>query len=299
MIAFNNGVTNVLETPGIIADTVINQPAATAVAVGTLYIQTDAGKIERSNGSTWDSIGGGGSTPGIDDVLAVGQALTVNRVIETAGNTLYFTNSLLPLASFNWNEIILGDDDGFVLHNTLHIDQVNRVLYTMEGAIAKGIRLDYNNSQYWIGDEIYFIQVDSNNENIETFTNSSKYGLKITKDNTTVGDYNGLSSVIFVDTPSSQIYTIFNSDNIGINLDGNNDIYYFGDFDGISGKNKIIVDNNAKIITIDTDTGTLSAKMNAIEFNGSITTGTSGSTSGQHLQIRINGTDYVIELKKP
>lgn len=42
---------------GIQADTRANQPAATAVAVGTLYFVTDEGELERSTGSAWVQVG--------------------------------------------------------------------------------------------------------------------------------------------------------------------------------------------------------------------------------------------------
>ena len=43
-------------------DTRANQPAATAVDVGTLFYVTDEGVTERSNGTTWDTYADGGTT---------------------------------------------------------------------------------------------------------------------------------------------------------------------------------------------------------------------------------------------
>ena len=43
-------------------DTRANQPAATTVPIGTLFCVSDeVGAVERSNGTTWNSVGGGGS----------------------------------------------------------------------------------------------------------------------------------------------------------------------------------------------------------------------------------------------
>lgn len=93
-IVLNNGVTNVNGTPGINSDVFANRPAATDVASGSIYIATNTGTIYQSNGATWSTIGGGGGpTPGIDDVLSVNQALTVPQVIEMNGNTLFFQDS--------------------------------------------------------------------------------------------------------------------------------------------------------------------------------------------------------------
>jgi hypothetical protein len=84
-IVLNNGVTNINGTPGINSDTFANRPAATDVAAGSIYIATDTGTIYQSNGGAWSTIGGGGgSTPGIDTVLAVGQSLTTARTINAA-----------------------------------------------------------------------------------------------------------------------------------------------------------------------------------------------------------------------
>ena len=86
MINFNNSVTNVNETPGINANTIETRPAATDVPIGTVYISTNTNTITRSNGTNWVTLGGGASTPGIDSVLAVNQALTATRNINIDGN---------------------------------------------------------------------------------------------------------------------------------------------------------------------------------------------------------------------
>ncbi len=42
------------------------QPAATTVAIGTLYFVTDESVTERSNGTTWDTFSDGGTSGGSD-----------------------------------------------------------------------------------------------------------------------------------------------------------------------------------------------------------------------------------------
>jgi hypothetical protein len=91
-ITLSNGVNNVNATPGINSNTFANRPAATDVAVGSIYIATDTGTIYQSNGTTWQTLGGGGGptpTPGIDDVLAVGQLFTTGRTINANTNFLH------------------------------------------------------------------------------------------------------------------------------------------------------------------------------------------------------------------
>jgi hypothetical protein len=89
-IVLSNGVTNINGTPGINSDVFANRPAATDVAPGSIYIATDTGVIYQSDGATWSTIGGGGGpTPGIDSVLAVGQLLTTGRTIDANTNFLH------------------------------------------------------------------------------------------------------------------------------------------------------------------------------------------------------------------
>jgi hypothetical protein len=89
-IILNNGVTNINGTPGINSDVFANRPAATDVAIGSIFIATDTGAIYQSNGATWVTLGGGGGpTPGIDSVLAVGQLLTAGRTIDANTNFLH------------------------------------------------------------------------------------------------------------------------------------------------------------------------------------------------------------------
>jgi hypothetical protein len=92
-IILNNGVTNINSTPGINSDIFANRPAATDVATGTIFIATNTGAIYQSNGATWVTLGGGGGpTPGIDSVLAVGQLFTTGRTIDANTNFLHIDN---------------------------------------------------------------------------------------------------------------------------------------------------------------------------------------------------------------
>ncbi len=51
----------------VLYDTRANQPAATAVGVGTIYYVTDENVTERSNGATWDDMSDAGSGVGLVD----------------------------------------------------------------------------------------------------------------------------------------------------------------------------------------------------------------------------------------
>lgn len=81
---FNNGVANIRQTPGIISNISANKPGAADVATGTLYISTDTGTIERSDGATWVSLGGG-STADLQTVLGNGNISTIGMQLYING----------------------------------------------------------------------------------------------------------------------------------------------------------------------------------------------------------------------
>ena len=58
-IIVNNGVTNISNTPGIITDVFDNRPAATTVAIGTLFISTNTQAIFTNVAGTWVQVGKG------------------------------------------------------------------------------------------------------------------------------------------------------------------------------------------------------------------------------------------------
>jgi hypothetical protein len=58
-IVISNGVSNILNTPGIITDVIANRPAATNVANGTLFISTDTQAIYTNVLNNWVQVGKG------------------------------------------------------------------------------------------------------------------------------------------------------------------------------------------------------------------------------------------------
>jgi hypothetical protein len=64
-------------------DTRANQPAATAVADGTLYYVTDENVTERSNGSAWQDYSDAGATPTAPTVVD-----TITAIFDGGGSVL-------------------------------------------------------------------------------------------------------------------------------------------------------------------------------------------------------------------
>lgn len=82
----------------VLYDTRANQPAATAVGVGTIYYVTDENVTERSNGATWDDMsdGGGGAgsdTTAIHDNVAGEIAAITQKVTPVSGDFLLIEDS--------------------------------------------------------------------------------------------------------------------------------------------------------------------------------------------------------------
>lgn len=115
-IRLNNGVANVKGTPAMITADFATAPAASAVAIGTIWIDTVSHNILQSDGGTWNTIGGGGATPNLQNVLDAGNIANDNTII------LY--NSGTDTTS------ILASDDGLTQLETASL--VNSRLNTTE-----------------------------------------------------------------------------------------------------------------------------------------------------------------------
>lgn len=194
-IVLSNGVTNINGTPGINSDVFANRPAATDVALGSIYIATDTGVIYQSNGASWSTLGGGGGpTPGIDSVLAVGQALTALRTITQNGNALLLSNT---------NTTTTFNDNGT---STFNLATFGTTVSTQAGA-ARLFCTDFAGTP-----TINFLEINPIN------------------DSYTIGDFavkgNGNSIQIFNTTDVILFYnkSIIN----GISLDYNNKLFKFG-----------------------------------------------------------------------
>jgi len=177
-ISINNGVANIVGTPGAISGVFSNRPAAADVAEGTLYFSTDTAAIYQVVSGSWIIYtGGGGGTPGIDDVLAVGQFFSNDRVInvdnfeflieniklfnlkDTSVNTefkfsqnqiQFFSNSL-GFQTDNGVEVTIGDlsiVNGFVLK----FDNTNQRLSIIRQTAYNGLDIDFGAGYYQFGD---------------------------------------------------------------------------------------------------------------------------------------------------
>lgn len=152
-----------------------------------------------------------------------------------------------------------------------------------------------------------------------------EYGLKINHSNRLyrIGQFDTIAgngySLVINDADSLVNFTKGNNNRFGFGIDGN--ITFLGDVDGYNNHTFLTINDDSQIIGtygagndwglgLNFNNGKfvlgfynggcsfgLNAELETLIADPSLTVGGSHSTSGQHLKIKIGGTDYVIELK--
>jgi hypothetical protein len=208
-ITFNNGVANIVGTPGAISGVFADQPNAADVAEGTLYFSTDTVAIYQAVAGSWVnySSGGGGLTS-VDNGLVLAPTLTnvqfggllIQDTALNCGNfNLDFNNiKVFTAASSNGTNIVLKDD----------------IIYAGIGSTQSGYYLNLANRSYLFGD----------------------YGNSV----------NG--TCIVIDDVNEICKTRYNNFDVGLKLDFANQTYYFGDFNNNNNGNSIVIDDNNNAI---------------------------------------------------
>jgi hypothetical protein len=305
----NSEIANLQNSPGIQANTAANKPAANNVGIGTIYVSTDTGSIERSNGTTWLNLGGGVPvvTPGIDDVLSVNQALTGTQSIELANNQFAITDSFASVYQFNPDgDFIVGKSGEATLNYEINPGSFEFYFQTPGG--ANGLSIDTNVNIFQFGDfdnqnnGNYFQITDQNN--LIFFGNGGNTdGLSFDMANQ-VYDIGNLTTNLTgfrIDDGNEVITAQTTAGANGLKLDFNssNRFYAFGDFAGLSNSTKLLLDDLNTIVTLNADAEIIfdTQKLNFPDPN--IITASSGGNSGQHLKVTVNGSDYVIKLENP
>lgn len=265
---------------------IININAPATINNNTINFQNASGTI-----AFLSDIGG---AAGIDDVLAVGQALTTTRSIDFNGNSLVFQNidqfSALSSSGF-----------GLGLFNS------NSIIQTFYNGNGKGLTLDFTTELYSFGDTKINLQI-ATNVNELTCILSDNAGLSgIYVDYFQLINYVGwLSGVqdlsMRFDLNTGKIASFYNFSNKGLDLDLINDIYYFG-ATFTNGTTGFKADNNTRLATIgDTagnGNGTNFGTNDVLEvlIGSPNLLGTIGTVTTDRIKININGTDYLIVLE--
>lgn len=286
-----------------------NRPAAGQP--GRVFIDTDnpSTGIYRDTGTVWVQIAET-ATSDVDTLQNVtdnGNTTTNNIILQypdnAQDNQLVFYNSNLAQEEYVirkrgfgilTNDVLSIESKGNISPSTdpvgLLIDGSQNVIRSFFGNSYSdiGLQLNFLNNQYQLGDYNNLgnggaIVVNVAAPEIYTKFNVGNLGYYTTQSDIVLGDYgatfNGL--VLKVDFDSSlteRIYTQYQGNDIGLNLDFQNDKYTIG--------------SNTEYIGIDPTNNTLIAGANLLS-------GSAGGNSGQHLKININGTDYKIKLENP
>ena len=244
--------------------------------VETLIPPTPSTNIYNSNGT----ITGNRTLSGASNDLTFADLNTFKTIVGSTeiGLKLDFANKKFFLGENSWpfgvevdfnnNFISIGDPTAAASGTTLFIDNSNTIIKSQYNSNDIGLKLDFANNEYRLG--------DVNNHNYLISNNNGIY----------LGDYfaNFNTTIFSIDDTNSLIKTSYQSNDIGLKLDFANSNYEFGQLTG----------NNATKLKID------DAAAFPVQVSGTnVTQNTSGTASGKFLKIKVDGVDYVIELKNP
>lgn len=177
----------------------------------------------------------------------------------------------------------------------LKLDFVNNTHFLGDYQNGKGTKIDLLNNTYEFGDysNSYGFKYDSANLffSIGNY-NQFDIGIDLASKVLYLGDWNGISNGTAISINDNTqtanysaglMHTFYCQNGAGLQMNGNNGITLLGDFAGTYGTTSFGVDDSNHTLLA----------------SSVLLTALSGSSSGQHLKIKVGGTDYVIELKNP
>lgn len=258
-ITINNGIANIDNTPGAASGVFSNRPSATNVAEGTLYFSTDTAAIYQAVAGSWINYaggGGGGTSTGINGLNGTTNiGLGGTLLNATAINADSFSFEFNTLKTFN-----VIDDTA----TPTNFEIGNGIIQTFSGINQVGLKLDFNVNEVVLGDAFnnYTGTVFNINQSAGIFSYSNALNIEVGIDtfrfqmvNTTAflgmiyvaGDNNGVQ--FNLTDPGGEIKTSAFGQNIGFNLNFNNNIYKFGAVDA-AGASFVIDNGNSILYTI-------------------------------------------------
>jgi hypothetical protein len=234
-----------------------------------------------------------------------------NQLIKTINQA----NDIGLKLDFNNSVYYFGDYNNLGNGAFVQIDNFNGAinLYSKNGSNTN-LFLDGNNLEAYLYSRFVEIgdgnnnntrfQIDDFNQIIKTISQSNEIGLKLDFANNEYffGDYNNITNgaVLICSVINQTIFTRTSVGNpLGIKTDFLNNQFALGDFDGINNSTFVNVSDTAKQIRLYTSGGEIGFDCDLLNFNGVLTSGSASGSSGQHLQVTINGTPYVIALLNP
>jgi hypothetical protein len=206
-ITFNNGVANIVGTPGAASGVFSNRPNAADVADGTLYFSTDTVAIYQAVAGSWVNYSGGsGSTPNLQQVVDVGNSIFNSSILssKTGGFSAQIDADIIYISDSKYTAFYSFDSIKYFNADTNNTSEINfnndLVIETKANNVKKGLNLDFQNILYSFGD------FDNNN--------------------------NG--NVFIIDDANDIIKTQYGGNDNGLFLDFANSQYQFGQINGVA-----------------------------------------------------------------
>ena len=189
------------------------------------------------------------------------------------------------------------------------VDRANEIIYTQKQSVNKGLYLDFGNENYLFGDFNFttngiYLLINNNNGQILSSGYGSSVGLNLdfSINRFYFGDYNfNINGTCFIVDDSAQLISTTNGvDKVGLSLDLSGFSFYLGDFNGLNNASYIWIKDSSKSILLNTSAGTIVNICDNLVFNGvPLQSNTAGGSSGEHLVINLNGSQYKIALLNP
>jgi hypothetical protein len=289
-ITFNNGVANIVGTPGAASGVFSNRPNAADVADGTLYFSTDTVAIYQAVAGSWVNYsGGGGGSTGVNGLngttnIGLGGTFLNDTSIDCLNFELSIFNiKILSLTSTNNTKFTLFDD----------------FIKTQYVGNDIGLKLDFANNNFYLGDfdnivSGIYIKIDENNQNIRTYTNNGREGLNldIGSSQYCLGDWDQVTTngnAIIIDNLNNNIFTRDINDQKGLKFNFTNNTYQFGDFNGQNQQTAFIINDANQIIKTTSANNEWGVKLDFANYQYSF-----GNNSGLN-----NSTHILIDDNNP
>ena len=325
-IQFSSPVTNQKASPAVYASSLATRPAPQLP--GRIFVDTDnpSTGMYRDTGTVWVQLSSGAaSVPDLQSVCNVG-------FLTDTDMTFLYTNSA-DTSKIGFLNQAVGDFtfDIFKKANELFsiralkpstvdeemeliFDAPNNTIKTSFNSQDQGFKFDFVNLGFSFGINYGAdgsLTIDANNQESYLYNRLLLLG----------SPNNG--TFLEIDDFNSLIKTSYGGNNIGLKLDFALSKFYLGDFQGLLGECYFLADNdNAFALIISngytnfqgdgpfTQIGDCAATQNSTTFgvndsnqtlsgSGNLRSATAGGNSGQHLKIRLGGTDYKIQLLNP
>lgn len=257
--------------------------------------------------------GGGGTTinPTNNFIPVRSNATTfIDSNLYNVANTFLYSQNFGFNIDYASSLIQLGEYVENTNGTILSIDDTNQFISTYNQGQQNGLKLDFANNVYFLGDfngvsgTNSSLTIDNNNGTIYTQGYLSEDGIKI--DFSTkqyfFGDFNvvGNGTYLQINDNNTEFRTYLGNTFVGFGLDYTSKTYNFGDFNSSNNGTYLSVRDNSKVILLNTLGGEISQQADLLRFTGSLTQpGASGPSPLGHLQVTINGTPCVIQLLNP